>query len=130
MPNPNRLTYSWMAKAAGAPGHSRAILFEMPIPKAMESHKMLSETKAVARERYQNTFGSVPISDVAMLGSHVGSNKIAVIKPTIMASMIIRKNWMLTDDSYSFSAGGIAGILFLQTFARFICFINILPSFG
>ncbi len=99
-----------MANAAGAPGQRRAILFEMPTPNAIEIHKILSDTNAVARERYQYTFGSVPVSEVAMFGSQVGNTRIAAVKPTIIASMIIRKNWMLTDDSNSFSTGGVGAI--------------------
>ena len=85
--SPSRLTYSWTAKAAGAPGQRRAILLVGRIPSAMEIHRMLSETNAVARERYQYTFGSVPASDAAMLGSQLGIAVIAASKPTIMASM-------------------------------------------
>src|ERR1051325_2538558 len=99
-----------MANAAGAPGQRRAILLVMPSPSAIESHKMLSETNAVARERYQNTFGSVPVRDFAILGNHVGSTRIAAVRPTIIAIMIIKKNWILTDDSYSFSTGGVGAI--------------------
>src|SRR6186713_1238453 len=110
-----------MAKAAGAPGQRRAILLVMPIPRAIESQRMLSETKAVARERYQNTFGSAPASDAAMLGSQAGSSKVAASKPTIMAIRIIRRNWILTEDSYSFSTGAGGMIVSLT---------SILPAFG
>src|SRR5262245_55960312 len=111
-----------MANAAGAPGHRRAILLVMPSPSAIESHKILSETKAVPRERYQYTFGSVPVREAAMFGSQAGSIKIAASRPKIMANRIKRKNWILTEDSYSFSkeTGGVM-IDFLT---------SVLPFFG
>jgi hypothetical protein len=46
-----------------------------------------------------------------MLGNQDGNTKSAVKTPIMIASMIKRKNWMLTDDSNSFSAGGIEFIL-------------------
>src|SRR3989304_6296770 len=99
-----------MAKAAGAPGHRRAILFVMPSPRAMESHNRLSETNAIARDRYQYALGSAPPSEKARLGIQVGSNTIATSKPTAMAIMNSKNVWILTDDSNSLVSEGGTGI--------------------
>src|SRR5512147_1538056 len=105
---PNRLTYSWIANAAGAPGHKRAILLLMPMPRAMEIHRIVSETNAVARERYQYTLGLSPIREVARRGSQAGSSRMAASTPVRMASMIKRKDSnVIEDSSNSFSTGGV-----------------------
>jgi hypothetical protein len=82
----------------------------------MEIHNRESETKAVARERYQYALGLSLPSENAMFGKNVGSNTTATSNPTMVANKNSKNDWMLTEDSLNSTWFGLlTGISFFLT---------------
>ena len=68
------------------PGQTRAILLVMISPLAIENQSKAKATNALARDRYQKTFGSAPTRDAPTMGTQIGIVSRAREAPTIVAA--------------------------------------------
>src|SRR5438105_9927510 len=84
--NPSRLVYWWRSKGWNTAGQTRAILLVMISPLAIENQSKAKATNALARDRYQKTFGSAPTRDAPTMGTQIGIVSRAREAPTIVAA--------------------------------------------